>query len=192
MNLLFDLYGVLLKTQTAEALSRLESTIGAGPEMWAAYWRLRPDYDAGRVSDEEYWASMQRELGLAPFDYEEARRADFDGWLAPDEEMIQFVLGLKQDGHRVGLLSNIPKGLAAEVRAQHTWLDKFDSVAMSCEIGAEKPSAAAYEIALDMLGTKAEDTHFFDDNQANVVAAQRAGLQAHLFRNIDDLKAVVQ
>lgn len=192
MNLLFDLYGVLLKTQTKHVLHKLEQAIGSGPEMWEPYWRLRPDYDAGRVTDEEYWERMRRELNLPVIDAAKARRADFDGWLEADQEMVDYVLHLKAQGHHVGLLSNIPEGLAKEVKAKHTWLQHFDSVAMSCEIGAEKPSPEAYAKALEMLQSEPEETHFFDDNPANVEAAQKLSLHAHLFTCIQDLKDVVE
>ncbi|WP_047239340.1 HAD family hydrolase [Corynebacterium epidermidicanis] len=191
LNLLFDLYGVLLRTQSPQALANLERTIGSGPEMWEPYWRLRPGYDAGTLSDEAYWAAMQKELKLEPFDYEAARRVDFDGWLEPDQEMIDYVLELTRAGHRVGLLSNIPIGLGEAVKAKHTWLSEFDAVAMSGEMGVEKPSVRAYELALELLGTQAAQTHFFDDNPANVAAAERAGLKAHLFKDINDLRKVV-
>lgn len=190
MNVLFDLYGVLLRTQSESALRDLERAIGSGPQMWEAYWRLRPDYDAGRITDEQYWARMQRELRLEPFDYAEATRVDFEGWLQPDEEMIAYARELART-YRVGLLSNIPEGLVQEVLRQHEWLGEFASVALSCRIGVEKPQRQAYTKALEMLGARAEETLFVDDNPANIAAAREAGLDTHLFRGIAGLREAI-
>lgn len=190
MNFLFDLYGVLLKTQSEQALRALEQVTGATDELWPVYWELRPDFDAGRVTAEEYWDKVQKRLHVDPFDIQQAIDTDYAGWLEEDPEMVDLVRGLAKD-HRVGLLSNIPEGLAREVLRKHTWLQEFDSIAMSYDIGVEKPQPEAYAKALELLGTLPAETHFFDDNEANVWAAERCGLQAHLFTDIDTLKEIL-
>lgn len=184
MKYLFDLYGVLLKTQTDEALRALEQVLGCGEELWPVYWEYRGDFDAGRVSEEDYWELVCTRLGLEPFDVAKAIEVDYDGWLEADEEMVERVKGIKPKG----LLSNIPKGLAEKVLAKHTWLQDFDAISMSYEIGVEKPQARAYEIALERLNAKPEETYFFDDNAANVQAAKELGINAVLFTGIEDLK----
>ncbi|MEJ5927900.1 HAD family phosphatase [Corynebacterium sp. H128] len=190
MNLLFDLYGVLLKTQSPSALKALEDATGSGPELWPVYWDLRPDFDAGRVTAEEYWEQVKQRLQLEAFDVQQAIEADYAGWLEPDPEMVDLVTSLGEQ-HRVGLLSNIPEGLAERVKERHTWLRDFHSVAMSCDIKVEKPDPEAYRKALELLGTKPEETHFFDDNEANVAAAEEFGLIAHHFTGVETLKAVL-
>lgn len=183
MTYLFDLYGVLLKTQSEQALRDLENVLGCGEELWPVYWEYRGDFDAGRVSEEEYWELVRAKLQLEPFDVAKAIEVDYAGWLEADEEMVERVKTLTPKG----LLSNIPAGLAKKVKEKHTWLQDFDAVAMSCDIGVEKPQARAYEIALEMLGAKPEETYFFDDNEANVEAAKKLGIQATLFTGIEVL-----
>lgn len=184
MKYLFDLYGVLLKTQTDQALRNLEEVLGCGPELWPVYWQFRGDFDAGRVSEEEYWELVRAELNLPAFDVKQAIEVDYAGWLEEDPEMVERVKSIKPKG----LLSNIPAGLARRVLDKHTWLQEFDAIAMSCDIGVEKPNSKAYEIALEMLGATPEETLFFDDNEANVNAARELGIQAVLFTGIEDLK----
>lgn len=47
--IVFDLYGVIARTQTAEAVRRIEELAGTpGPAFWDAYWACRPAYDAAR------------------------------------------------------------------------------------------------------------------------------------------------
>ncbi|MEJ5998058.1 HAD family hydrolase [Corynebacterium sp. H130] len=184
MTYLFDLYGVLLKTQSDQALRDLESVLNTDESLWPVYWEYRPDFDAGRVSEEEYWELVRAKLDLEPFDVQKAIEVDYAGWLEADEEMVERVKTLKPKG----LLSNIPEGLAKKVLEKHTWLQDFDAIAMSCEIGVEKPQREAYEIALQRLKAKPEETHFFDDNEANVQAAKELGINATLFTGIEVLK----
>lgn len=183
MKYLFDLYGVLLKTQSEQALRNLEDVLGTDERLWPVYWEFRPDFDAGRVSEEEYWELVRAKLELPAFDVQRAIEVDYAGWLDADEEMVAKVADLQPKG----LLSNIPEGLAKRVLAKHTWLKDFDAISMSYEIGVEKPQPEAYKIALERLGATPEETYFFDDNPDNVAAAKELGLDARLFTSIEDL-----
>lgn len=184
MKYLFDLYGVLLKTQSDQAKRDMEKVLGTDESMWPVYWQLRPDFDAGRVSEEQYWEQVRKALKLQPFDIQSAIEVDYEGWMRPDEAVIERVSTIKGKG----LLSNIPKGLAKRVLQKHTWLQDFDALALSWEIGVEKPHPRAYEIALQRLGATPEETLFFDDNEDNVRAARELGIQATLFTGIEVLK----
>ncbi|MDO4911010.1 MAG: HAD family phosphatase [Corynebacterium sp.] len=190
-NILFDLYGVLLLTQGDQAMREIEQVVHGDSSIWEAFWKLRGPLDGGRITDQEFWQQFQEETGLRDFDIEEAIRVDYSGWRQADPEMVEFVTGLIEDGWRVGLLSNIPETLARLMLAENPWLQKFHSVTLSCEIKNEKPRPEAFRIALEQLGTEAEETFFFDDNLENVEAARGVGLKAYQFTGIDSVKAVL-
>mgnify|MGYP000845073923 FL=1 len=189
---LFDLYGVLLKVQEEGALRDIERAVGAGPEIWETYWEFRYDLDAGLITEQEYWEKFRQALNLPPFDVDAVIDVDYSGWVVPDEEMIAYVTGLVEQGERVGLLSNIPRGLAERVLKEHTWLDRFAAVTLSCDLGVAKPQQGAFQAALQNLGSTPEDTVFFDDNPDNVAAARALGITGVVFRNIDDVKDEVE
>lgn len=47
--IVFDLFGVIARTQSPEAVREIEEIAGAsGAPFWDAYWALRPAYDAGQ------------------------------------------------------------------------------------------------------------------------------------------------
>ena len=189
---LFDLYGVLLKVQAEGARRDIERAVGAGPERWETYWTFRYDLDAGLITEQEYWEKFRQALNLPPFDVDAVIDVDYSGWVVPDEEMIAYVTGLVEQGERVGLLSNIPRGLAERVLKEHTWLDRFAAVTLSCDLGVAKPQQGAFQAALQNLGSTPEDTVFFDDNPDNVAAARELGITGVVFRNIDDVKDEVE
>jgi len=59
----FDLFGVIARTQTPQAKWRIEQLAGVSGEVfWDAYWACRPAYDAGQPS-EEYWRAVANSLG---------------------------------------------------------------------------------------------------------------------------------
>jgi putative hydrolase of the HAD superfamily len=78
----------------------------------------------------------------------------------------------------MGLFSNAPYSLAAEVRGS-AWGAMFPTKVFSCETGVAKPRAGAYAVVEDELGLSGADLLFFDDRPVNVAAAQERGWGAH-------------
>ncbi len=69
--------------------------------------------------------------------------------------------------------------------------DSFDQHVLSWRLGATKPDPEAFERATAQLGIEPEQIVFFDDSEANVVAARAAGWDAHLYTTTLDLQAVL-
>ena len=56
-GVLFDLYGVVMRVQTPEAIAAIERAAGfGGPDLWEPFWALRAPYDHGVQSGRDYWA----------------------------------------------------------------------------------------------------------------------------------------
>lgn len=71
---------------------------------------------------------------------------------------------------------------------------RFDGYYISADLGTEKPEPGFFRAILDDLlaaGIDAGSVAFFDDTQANVDAALGAGLRAHRYTSIEDVRAVV-
>lgn len=189
---LFDLFGVLLKERDDAGRRRVELAVGGDAAIWPIYEDLRPAYDSGDVGDERFWRQLQVRAGLEPFDITEAVAADWESTMQEDEEMVSFALSLIDARVCTGILSNLPAGLAKRARAEHTWLDQFDAVTMSCDIGLNKPDPRAYAVALDAMGVAAKDTVFVDADPANVAAAEELGMQAVLFTGIESVREALR
>ncbi|SNR74199.1 HAD family hydrolase [Actinomadura mexicana] len=180
--IVFDLYGVIARTQTPEAVRRIEEIAGTpGRAFWDAYWACRPAYDAGQESA-SYWADVAGMLGATFPDVPALTEADLESWTDVDEEMVALVGELADQGRTLGLLSNIIGDLVPRFEARHgAWLSRFDERVYSCRIGVAKPDPRAYEICAGRLGVKPADVLFFDDNERNVLAARETGMRAELF-----------
>ena len=185
---LFDLFGVLLKERTEAGRRRVELAVGGDAGIWPVYDDLRPAYDSGDVSDERFWRQLQVRAGLDPFDITEAVAADWESSMAADPEMVALALSLIDARVCTGILSNLPAGLAKRARAEHPWLESFDAVTMSCDIGLVKPDPRAFAVALDAMGVSAKETLYVDADPVNVAAADEAGMRAVLFTGIDSVK----
>ncbi|SFS17952.1 putative hydrolase of the HAD superfamily [Dyella sp. OK004] len=58
----------------------------------------------------------------------------------------------------------------------------------AAQFGAAKPEAAAFLGCLERLRTTPAATFFIDDSIANVEGARRAGLHAHHYQSLEDMK----
>ncbi|MFF8268306.1 HAD family hydrolase [Streptomyces sp. NPDC016562] len=192
---LFDLFGVIARVQSADSQGVLERTAGGDPDrFWEAYWSQRPPYDRGELAGPAYWQKVCAKAGR-PLDArltEDLIAADLASWSEIDPRMVE-LLGLLDDrGLVLGLLSNIPEELAALFEATQPWMEGFAVRGLSCRIGSAKPEAAAYQWCLGALGLPPQDVLFVDDRADNVRAARELGMQGHVFTSPEGLRAVLE
>ncbi|WP_241564222.1 HAD family hydrolase [Nonomuraea polychroma] len=191
--IVFDLYGVIARTQSPAARQRIVDLAGVpGERFWEAYWGCRPDYDAGQDGT-AYWGAVAERLGTRFADVPALIDADLDSWCHVDGEMVQVVHELADQGHRLGLLSNIIEELVPVWETRHgEWLGRFATLTYSCRIGVAKPRRRAYEICAERMGVAPGDVLFIDDNEVNVVAAREAGMSAEVFESPDQVRALAR
>lgn len=189
-RLLFDLYGLFMKTQTPESRENIERVLHlkeqgiCGKDFWRAYRKVRYPYDTGMISAAEYLRRVGAELG-AEFDSVQAfLEADCASWSRQNDTMVQWLLKLRSEGIQPALLSNIPADLLAFIRPTHPWLHDFSPCLFSCEIGFAKPNPEVFRYACKELHAAAQDVMFFDDTAHNLPGAEEVGMHTHHFLDI--------
>jgi putative hydrolase of the HAD superfamily len=180
----FDFGGVLCFHPPEERFDPIAREFGlATPELLRLFWAHRIPYDAGKLDSSEYWRTIAKAAG-APFD--ESRlpvlvRCEVELWNDYDERLLSWAAHLQARGFRTAILSNLPRPLGEELRATPGFLDPFDHVTFSYELGMVKPQAGIYRDTIDGLGVKPEEALFLDDRVDNVEAARAAGMHAEVF-----------
>lgn len=137
-------------------------------------------HERGEISDEEFAKALCAEMDL-PLSYEQFSTGWQAVFVALRPEVIAIMHKLREQGHRVVVLSNTNR--------LHTtfWPEQYpeiraaaDHIYLSQEMGMRKPEARIYQKVLELEGFSAEDTVFFDDNAANVAGAEQVGITAIL------------
>lgn len=111
--------------------------------------------------------------------------------LIPVEGIDELVFVLKERGYRIYLLSNAPasqKLYWPKIRCSSC----FDGAVVSAFEKCVKPDPKIYEILLDRYDLKAQESLFIDDVPANIETAKRLGIRAHLFTNVQELRAYLK
>ena len=161
-------------------LAEFESRyVGLGDHHYEVMLREGHDYDEFRRRRLREALAPWRELDDALFEeYVELHHEAIDG-LPAYPDALETIRSLRSQGIRVGVLTNGPSELQRRKLRASGLLEELDAVAISGEIGAHKPDARAFERALELLGTRAEETAMVGDDLVNDVGgALAAGFAA--------------
>lgn len=121
------------------------------------------------------WGEVSDEL-LERYVAAKSRIADE---LQPFPQAVATVRALRGAGIRVGVLTNGPSDFQRRKLEVSGLGPELDAIAISEELGAAKPEREAFERALALLETRAEETAMVGDSLANDVAGGlAAGLAA--------------
>lgn len=137
-------------------------------------------HERGEISDEEFAERLCHEMRIS-LSFEQFTA----GWQAIfvelRPEVINIMHQLRKEGHRVVILSNTNRLHCAHWPVLFPEVEEAaDRLYLSQDIGARKPEAGIYQYVLTQEGVTPEQTLFFDDNPANVAAAQALGISSIL------------
>jgi putative hydrolase of the HAD superfamily len=178
---IFDMFGVIIRTETQEPRMRLAARMGISVEELC---HLVIDTEESRLaqigilSTEERWERLAKRLGLDPARADELRHEMFAGDKL-DDKMVAYIHQLRARVN-TALRSNATPRLAQRLQELHIE-DCFDEVIISAQVGLAKPDPAIYKLAMDRLRVEPAEVVFIDDTPENVSSAAALGIHAILF-----------
>lgn len=185
----FDYGMVLSNAADPTAHARMVAASGLSCEQLdRCYWQNRHNYDLG-MKGPVFWSKVAGDAGttFTPDQISELIEADILMWTSLNEEMLGWVVSLQTAGFRTAILSNMVWELMEYMRQEFGWLAHFDHHTWSCELGIGKPDPAIYLHTCKELDVLPSEALFLDDKIENVASAEAVGLQAILFRSINQL-----
>lgn len=188
---IFDYGMVLSHPQDPAALNNLLTITGLDRDTFEPhYWRHRHAYDMGKLNGNTYWRQFASDasIELTATDIERLIENDVLMWCTINEPMLAWARSLADAGLRIGILSNMGEETLAYMRQEFAWLGDFHHHTWSCELGIAKPDPAIYTYTCEKLDVAPAEALFLDDKIENIEAAQRVGLHAIQFRNIQQLQ----
>ena len=120
----------------------------------------------------------------------------FRAWVAdavnePDLGMERVVKQLKEEGIKVGLLTNsVPEFWPVIERTINTNL--FDYIVDSSQVGIRKPDERIYELTARKLGVSTSSCVMIDDLYHNIKGAEQAGMAGILFTSAEETEYAIK
>lgn len=187
---IFDIGRVLVRVDVERAMRGLADGIPLSPvEIWSAIEKdpRWPDWQEGRITPRDWHLHLAKRLG-GSLTFEQFR----DAWnraLDPQPLQPDTLFEELKKRCRLGLLSNTDPLHVAHLEATYSFFRHVPSSARtySCAVGASKPNALVFQLALKAVRAQAEETVFVDDVKAYVEAAERLGIRGIHYHSPEQL-----
>lgn len=139
----------------------------------------------GELAAEKHWEAVAKRLKVGRNEIADVEREFFAGDVI-DHSIVEYLRSLRPR-FKTGLISNAWSDMREYLVRQK--LDEvFDTLTISAEVGAAKPEAKIYLLALEQARVEPKAVVFVDDVPANIEACEALGMKGILFR--DPLKAM--
>ncbi len=146
------------------------------------------EIDAGKSFD----LAVAERTALHP-DHAEMIAMWRDGWekMLRDEiaGSVEILGELRLKGYRLHALTNWSAETFPIARRRFAFLQWFESIVVSGEVGLAKPDPRIFALAIERCRLDPGRTVFIDDSPRNVEAGRAAGMQALHFSNPQQLRA---
>lgn len=140
--------------------------------------------NVGELSTSEGWRIVLSRLSETTVTPEEvlSRWCDRSFWYV---DTLKLIRELKEAGYKLAIMSNSWLGLTdPEMKDVFpAELQPFDHIFDSSIEKMKKPDVAFYELVENGLQAFGEEIYFIDDDQKNILTADRRGWQTHLFES---------
>jgi putative hydrolase of the HAD superfamily len=187
---IFDWGGVLIENPTEGILQYCREVLGIGAGcMLAAYRKLMPYFQEGKITEEEFWKGVRRRTGAKRQMPESLWLAAFEKSYAEKKDVFAVAVELYQRGYRTGILSNTEKPARPFMDRESYRI--FDPIVLSWEAGSAKPQHRIFEVLVEVLSLNPSEILLIDDAAANITAARELGLQGLLFTSAESLRASI-
>jgi len=187
-SIIFDWGGVLIDDPGPALVRYCADALGVAKEDYIkAHREFAADFQKDCITEDTFWACICSELNVPKPNTTLLWAQAFKTVYSPKKDMFNLASCLQKNGYKIALLSN------AEIPTMRYFYqqryDMFDVLIFSCAEGTKKPERKIYELALEKLGNKPNQTVFIDDRPNCVNGAKEIGLNTILFESADQVKA---
>lgn len=176
--IIFDCFGVLYRG----SLGYLYEIV---PESkWQELRDASRAADYGFMSLDEYIETVSELSGYASQDIKAVTKTHH----VKNDQLVDYIRTLKPN-YKIGLLSNIGRGVFDSLFSASQQAELFDTVVLSSDVGMAKPSTAIYELTAHQLGVPPKSCIMIDDMQSNIDGAQVVGMKGVVYTSNKQLKS---
>jgi len=107
-------------------------------------------------------------------------------------ETVELLAALRERGHRLLALTNWSAETFPVARQRFAFLDWFEDIVVSGEVGLAKPDPRIFELTIQRGRLEPSRTLYIDDLERNVEAARALGFRTHRFDSPAGLRLELQ
>jgi putative hydrolase of the HAD superfamily len=143
--------------------------------------------DKGLLDEDSFWLKFSQRINKSmPVNVKELARKLFNEHFELYEEVVNMLKNLKTNGYVTAVLSDTFPYMA-DITRERNGYDYFDKVYLSCEVGFVKPQKEFYELVVKDLVVLPGECIFIDDNEDNLLPAEKLGMKTVLAKNQEQI-----
>lgn len=177
--IIFDVGGVLIRTHNRAGRERWAANLGIDPlefEQLVFSGESGRQAQLGQKTSAAHWRWLGVYFGLTESQLAEMQH-DFFAGDALNEPLVEHIKRLRRAGYRTGLLSNFMDDARRVWTEVYPFIQHFDGIIVSAEVGLLKPDPQIYYLAAKSAGVDVTEALFIDDFSENIKAARAVGMQ---------------
>ncbi|WP_059369761.1 HAD family hydrolase [Treponema endosymbiont of Eucomonympha sp.] len=191
---IFDYGNVISLPQSPAVISEMEKISGVPASLFASvYDKYRFDFDRGLITGVQLYAQLLKDAGYDVLAentelMQQIVDIDMENWNKTNPAVTEWGLALKQQGYKLGILSNIPTEFLDRYEKEIALFAVADYACFSCHVNAIKPEEVIYRDVIAGLKVEPCEAVFFDDLPQNIEAANRFGLHGVVWTGLENAK----
>ena len=193
---IWDLSGVVLHTVKGTFKSLLAERLGAPLNDIERLVSSKENdlWDMDEIDDDTFYTFLLNELSMPMEKKSILRKFALDDFYI-DQEILAYIKKIRKS-FTTALLTNFPGYVHDFMKTDWIVDGAFDHMIASCDVKLVKPDPAIYTLTLARVGCLAEESVFIDDQEINVKAAVKLGINGIVYHSrsqtINDLEAILQ
>lgn len=188
---IFDLGNVLIDFDFLPAAKKVSDFTGkTAQEIYNLFFdsQLTALFEEGKIAPLDFFSGIKKLLGLE-LDYAQFLPIWNEIFFLSQKNLQVYSLAkILQARYKVALLTNVNVLHFEYLKKYFPIFDAFDSIITSFEAGARKPSPLIYNMALDSLGVKPQNTFYTDDRAELIESACGLGINGVVFQGVERLR----
>ena len=140
-------------------------------------------YKLGKLTDTEFWGWAIGQWRLRAT-VEEIIALLIDSYDV-DRSVVTSVRRAREQGYKALVCSNNFPARVNGLQKRFQFMEEFDVIVLSYDVGATKPGAKIFQEMVARAGVPATSIAYADDKATNVDAAKKLGITAFTYENFD-------
>ncbi|PIZ57548.1 hypothetical protein COY23_01230 [bacterium (Candidatus Torokbacteria) CG_4_10_14_0_2_um_filter_35_8] len=185
----FDLDGIYFTKQGKEKFNQEIMNLGVSKEDVEYVLYKSPemiDFKKGEISEDEFW-SFARKYWQVNKTNDEFIKLLVKGYEI-NSEVDEIVKKVRKNGYKACVCSNNYKSRVEGLQKKFNFLQNFDVVIFSYQIGIMKPEKGIFKELLKRAGIKPKEMIYSDDNKDKLQGALSLGVNTFVYRNFEQFK----
>lgn len=182
----FDLDGVYFvngKSNFINNIVKLGVSEDEAKRVFLKSDEMNRQYKEGKMTDEEFWtwANNEWKLNKSPKELMELLILGYE----VDQNVVETVKKVRGNGYKTLICTNNFPARINGLQERFKFLDDFDGKSISYEVGSSKPDQKIYQKLIEVSGVNADEIVYADDNNDNILEAQKLGINAFFYDGFD-------